>query len=63
MKNYAYDKYQSDTFLLKYIFEEYEKKINNQLNHYYTEMNFIKENLPNETQDEIKKKREKYILI
>ena len=59
MKNYAYDKYQSDTFLLNYIFEEDEKQIHNQLNNYYTEMNLIKENIPNETQDEIKKKKQK----
>ena len=53
MKNYAYDKYQSDTFLLKYIFEEDEKQINNQLNNYYTEMNFIKENIPKNIQNQI----------
>ena len=59
MTNYSYDKYQSDTFLLNYIFEEDEKQIHNQLNNYYTEMNLIKENIPNETQDEIKKKKQK----
>ena len=59
MKNYSYDKYQSDTFLLNYIIEEDEKQIHNQLNNYYTEMNLIKENIPNETQDEIKKKKQK----
>ena len=66
MSNYSYNKYQSDTFLLNYIFEEDEKQIHNQLNNYYTEMNLIKENIPNETQDEIKKKKKKnkkYILI
>ncbi len=59
MTNYSYDKYQSDTFLLNYIIEEDEKQIHNQLNNYYTEMNLIKENIPNETQDEIKKKKQK----
>ena len=59
MSNYSYNKYQSDTFLLNYIIEEDEKQIHNQLNNYYTEMNLIKENIPNETQDEIKKKKQK----
>ena len=59
MTNYSYDKYQSDTYLLKNIIEEDEKQIHNQLNNYYTEMNLIKENIPNETQDEIKKKKQK----
>ena len=59
MTNYSYDKYQSDTYLLKNIIEEDEKQIKNQLNNYYNEMNLIKENIPNERQEEIKKKKQK----
>ena len=59
MSNYSYNKYQSDICLLKDIIEEDEKQIKNQLNNYYTEMNIIKENIPKETQDEIKKKKQK----
>ena len=60
--NYTNDKYEKDSCLMKDIIKDDEEQFNNQLTEYYNEMNNIKEYISNETQEEIKKRKQKIYI-
>ena len=60
--NYINDKYEKDSCLMKDIIKDDEEQFNNQLTEYYNEMNNIKEYISNETQEEIKKRKQKIYI-
>ena len=60
--NYTNDKYEKDSCLMKDIIKDDEEQFNNQLTDYYNEMNNIKEYISNETQEEIKKRKQKIYI-
>ena len=59
LSNYSYEQFKLDSQYLDNILSEDEKYISNQLNNYYQNINLVKNLIPNESSEEIKKKKQK----
>ena len=59
LSNYSYEQFKLDSQYLDNILSEDEKYITNQLNNYYQNINLVKNLIPNESSEEIKKKKQK----
>jgi hypothetical protein len=59
LSNYSYEQFKLDSQYLDNILSEDEKYISNQLNNYYQNINLVKNLIPNESGEEIKKKKQK----
>ena len=59
LSNYSYEQFKLDSQYLNNILSEDEKYISNQLNNYYQNINLVKNLIPNESSEEIKKKKQK----
>ena len=59
LSNYSYEQFKLDSQYLDNILSEDEKYITNQLNNYYQNINLVKNLIPNESGEEIKKKKQK----